>query len=434
MLGLDEEDFFHGLLPREDLASMCRNDGDFAIVTDVINPVSIKNVFVLVKTNQKLKELTISKNRSKFYFANYENVQCNSIVELVRHFHKKLIPIREVILKNPVHKYNWELIHKQVDMGAMLGEGAQAQVKKGFLTLPGNKKMEAAIKIYKGDVTKEKLAEIMHEVRIMLALNHENIVRMYGVALCRAPLLIVLDLVHGGSLDRYLKIKKTEISVSQKVCMCADAASGIAFIHRAGILHRDIAARNCLYSQSKQRVLISDFGLSRKGELIAYEEGKKLPVRWLAVEVLVHYVASKMSDVWSYGVLCWEIFNHCNIPFGNIPSQQAVVNGGRLSFNPPKVPEILIDTVHRCWNEDPNARPTMAEIAEILAPLNNKQKSKPSFHTREVKMRSAETTKKEAKQIKRQISQVEPSTKMRKQQKLSDVLQKAYNNKKRNQT
>lgn len=71
-----------------------------------------------------------------------------------------------------------------------------------------------------------------------------------------------------------------------------------------------------------------------------------------------------------------------------------------MSFNPPKVPEILIDTVHRCWNEDPNARPTMAEIAEILAPLNNKQKSKPSFHTREVKMRSAETTKKEAKQIK----------------------------------
>ena len=130
-------------------------------------------------------------------------------------------------------------MHRKIDLKQKLGEGSHAEVRRGFFHIhPLKLPIEVAVKIHNGNVYKEKLVEIMHEVRINLQFEHPNIVKLIGITACRAPMQIILELVHGGGLDRYLKVKKTEVSTTQRISMCADAAAGLEYIHGVGIIHR----------------------------------------------------------------------------------------------------------------------------------------------------------------------------------------------------
>uniref|UniRef100_A0A914Z4H8 Protein kinase domain-containing protein n=1 Tax=Panagrolaimus superbus TaxID=310955 RepID=A0A914Z4H8_9BILA len=273
--------------------------------------------------------------------------------------------------------------------------------------------IEVAVKIYKGNVDNEKLIEIMHEVRIMLQFDHENVVKFVGIAACRSPMLIVLELVHGGGLNRYLKIKKNEVTTMQRICMCADAANGLDYIHSLGIVHRDVASRNCLYSQSKQRTLISDFGLSQQEEVCTIDPTKPLPIRWLAPEVMTTYQCTKMTDVWSYGVLCWEIFYHCQDPYSFIKKQkdviEQVISGVRLDFTPENVPQPIIDVVVRCWDISPTARPTVKEISTVIVPLCERPSTKNKKKDNSSKTKDTSKTK-EFQQNRSRRGQIQPES------------------------
>uniref|UniRef100_A0A7E4VFH6 Tyrosine-protein kinase n=1 Tax=Panagrellus redivivus TaxID=6233 RepID=A0A7E4VFH6_PANRE len=374
MTGLDEEDFFHGLLIKDDGMRMCKHEGDFVVLTTEISPSSYKSVYVLVKHKDEVTEVNIKQDGTKFCFNDVDGTQFDTIAMLIKHYHKRNLPIfDDYYLKKPIPKADWELLHRKIELKQKLGEGAQAQVQRGLFHGASKTPIEVAVKIHKGDLTPDKLIEIMHEVRIMLQFDHENVVKLVGIASCRAPFLIVLEMVHGGGLNRYLKIKRNEVTAMQRICMCTDAANGLSYIHSLGIIHRDVASRNCLYSQSKQRVLISDFGLSQQEEVYAVDPSKPLPIRWLAPEVMTTYQCTKMTDVWSYGVLCWEIFTNCKDPYSHIPRQtdvmEKVVAGLRLEFAPENVPQPMIEIVQRCWDATPANRPPMAEIVGVMLPF-----------------------------------------------------------------
>lgn len=136
--------------------------------------------------------------------------------------------------------------------------------------------------------------------------------RFYGVAMEREPIMLVMELVDGGSLDKYLQKNAGKIGARDRLNMCYDAAKGLEYLHDKGCIHRDVAARNCLVSEG--RVKISDFGLSKDCASVTtnYKLTNlkvRLPIRWLAPEILTQASYSAKSDVFSFGILLWEVYS-----------------------------------------------------------------------------------------------------------------------------
>ncbi|RCN53210.1 protein tyrosine kinase [Ancylostoma caninum] len=228
---------------------------------------------------------------------------------------------------------------------------------------------KVAVKVNKGHkVTKRVIAEICKEARIMRRYRHPNVVKFYGVAAEREPVMLVMELVEGGALDAYLQKKKETITISDRVRFSFGAAKGLEYLHANDCIHRDVAARNCLVHNGD--VKISDFGLSRElsNEAKKYtikDQNQRLPVRWLAPEVLSSATYSKKSDVFSYGILLWEIFSDAALPYADMTLTEVIVRvqaGYRLPA-PEIMPKFIrVIMVEQCFPAVPEERSTMTQI------------------------------------------------------------------------
>ncbi|ETN85239.1 protein tyrosine kinase [Necator americanus] len=208
-----------------------------------------------------------------------------SVADMFEHHQKNTFTVndKELILTRGIGLTNWEFQHKNVKVGKSIGRGQYGEIKTD------------------AEISKEIIKEVMKEARLMRGLRHPNVVKLYGVGVLERPLYILLEYVAGGSLKTYLKKNKQSISIDERVQMALGAAWGIDYLHKAKILHRDIAARNCLYDHDSA-VKISDFGLSRNGVVYKMKSAKKMPVRWMAPESITTYNFSQKSDVYSFGV------------------------------------------------------------------------------------------------------------------------------------
>ncbi|KAI6238965.1 Tyrosine-protein kinase [Aphelenchoides fujianensis] len=142
---------------------------------------------------------------------------------------------------------------------------------------------------------------------------------------------------------------------------------GLEHVHQRGILHRDIAARNCLYG--RKVVKLSDFGLSRQCPTYVMEGSEKAPLRWLAPEVFRSQVCSFASDVWAFGVLVWEIFTNGAEPYAGWTGNQIkeeVMNRKYRLMAPEWAPQVIKDLLLQCFLEDPEKRAPMSTVVLML--------------------------------------------------------------------
>ncbi|KAL7080667.1 hypothetical protein ACQ4LE_000544 [Meloidogyne hapla] len=351
--------YYHGLLPREDTVAMLKANGEFLIRKSEENAGDART-FVLSDVKHYL--FREEKGRISIDFKTDKGYK--SIRDFVDNHLQSRQPVcsaNHVIITRPIGRKSWELAHADIVNGAKLGAGAFGIVRRGELKLSSGEKNKVAIKeATLTKCTKEQIKEFMNEARIMRKFSHPNVIQSYGVAVGQEPLMIVMELATNGALKDYLQ--EVPRSPRSKLYMCMGAASGLSHVHENNVVHCDIAARNCLYSE--QKVKIADFGLAREllpGDTeIKLDKDQKLPIKWLAPETMRDRVCTKKSDVWAYGILCWEIFANGGNPYQNFGTNnevaRRVIMGERMKFSEEAATEFSEFITKHVWNGDADDR------------------------------------------------------------------------------
>ena len=250
-----------------------------------------------------------------------------------------------------------------------LGEGQFGEVHKGLLNeivgIPGYlvavKSVKSAI-----DGLEAQRGPMLQEAALMAQFNHRHVVSLIGVVTVGEPLLVLLEYCEHGSLHKYLE--HTELDDFRRIQVASDCAEGMTYLAAHNFVHRDLAARNVLLD-SEYRCKIADFGMSREilDEKYYKSKGGQLPIRWTAPEALEDNKFSEQSDVWSFGVLLWEIWSKAEMPFRGMNNQKVwteVMNGHRLQ-QPSGCPDAIYKLMHMCWFSFGH-RPVFRDVAEYL--------------------------------------------------------------------
>ncbi|XP_038064949.1 fibroblast growth factor receptor 1-like [Patiria miniata] len=276
-----------------------------------------------------------------------------------------------------------------------LGHGAFGQVLLAEASgmTQGSKVTLVAVKTLKDGAGNSEKADLMRELDLMKKLpDHCNVVRLLGFCVEEDPPYIIVEYQSRGNLKDLLKDSRSKgrrvygnlhgisKSLTSKDLMkfAKDVADGMAFISSQRCIHRDLAARNVLVAED-MTCKVADFGLARDVMNIRVYERRSqgpLPMRWMAFESILDDVYTTESDVWSYGVLLWEIVTLGARPYPAMTAK-IMVNELQSGYRMPKplhCQEELYVMMLRCWYEDPDSRPTFKMISKELDKLITKEK------------------------------------------------------------
>lgn len=262
----------------------------------------------------------------------------------------------------------WTIDLRKLNMGEPFAQGAFGKLYRG--TYNGE---DVAIKILErpeNDPAKAQLMEqqFQQEVMMLATLKHPNIVRFIGA--CRKPMVwcIVTEYAKGGSVRQFLmKRQKRSVPLKLAVKQALDVARGMAYVHGLGLIHRDLKSDNLLIFGDKS-IKIADFGVARievQTEGMTPETGT---YRWMAPEMIQHRPYTQKVDVYSFGIVLWELITGM-LPFQNMTAVQAafaVVNKNVRPIIPNDCLPVLRDIMTRCWDPNPDVRPPFTEIVGML--------------------------------------------------------------------
>ncbi|KAJ3586862.1 hypothetical protein NHX12_013254 [Muraenolepis orangiensis] len=230
-----------------------------------------------------------------------------------------------------------------------------------------------AIKTLKAGYTERQRRDFLSEASIMGQFDHPNIIRLEGVATKSSPVMILTEFMENGSLDSFLRQNDGQFTVIQLVGMLRGIAAGMKYLCDMNYVHRDLAARNILVN-SNLVSKVSDFGLSRFLEDDTSDPtytsalGGKIPIRWTAPEAIQFRKFTSSSDVWSYGIVMWEVMSYGERPYWDM-SNQDVINAIEQDYRlPPPMdcPSALHQLMLDCWQKDRNNRPKFSQTVGTL--------------------------------------------------------------------
>ncbi|KAK2588363.1 hypothetical protein KPH14_004377 [Odynerus spinipes] len=307
----------------------------------------------------------------------------------LRNHQKKKKQERLIASVNPDYietKYiidGWEVPRENVEILEELGLGNFGMVYRGRLDNSG----EVAIKTISETANEREKNEFLNEASVMKNFSTFHIIRLLGVVSIGNPPFVIMELMENGDLKTYLRrIRDTHFvpNASRIIRMAAEIADGMAYLESKKFVHRDLAARNCMVSRDLV-CKIGDFGMARDiYETDYYKIGKKglLPIRWMAPENLSDGVFTSDSDVWSFGVVLYEILTLAEIPYQGFSNEEVlnyVLHKGILS-TPRNCPENIQRIMEKCFKWRPNDRPTFMEIVTELEPFLGQDFCEKSFY------------------------------------------------------
>ncbi|KAG9278768.1 epidermal growth factor receptor-like [Astyanax mexicanus] len=248
----------------------------------------------------------------------------------------------------------------------VLGSGAFGTVYKGLWVPEGEDvKIPVAIKVLREATSPKANKEILDEAYVMASVEHPHVCRLLGICLTSTVQLVSQLMPYGCLLD-YVKENKDNIGSQHLLNWCVQIAKGMNYLEDRHLVHRDLAARNVLV-KTPQHVKITDFGLAKllsADEKEYHADGGKVPIKWMALESILHRTYTHQSDVWSYGVTVWELMTFGTKPYDGIPASEiagVLEKGERL----PQPPICTIDVymiMVKCWMIDAESRPRFREL------------------------------------------------------------------------
>ncbi|XP_044591145.1 ephrin type-B receptor 1-B isoform X14 [Cotesia glomerata] len=278
-----------------------------------------------------------------------------------------------------VREFAREIDAGYITIEAIIGGGEFGDVCRGKLKLPpdGRAEIDVAIKTLKPGSADKARNDFLTEASIMGQFEHPNVIFLQGVVTKSNPVMIITEFMENGSLDTFLRANDGKFQVLQLVGMLRGIASGMQYLAEMNYVHRDLAARNVLVNAALV-CKIADFGLSREIESAtegAYTTrvsmGGKIPVRWTAPEAIAFRKFTSASDVWSMGIVCWEVMSYGERPYWNWSNQdviKSIEKGYRLPA-PMDCPEAIYQLMLDCWQKERTHRPTFANLTQTLDKL-----------------------------------------------------------------
>uniref|UniRef100_A0A8C8C9J8 receptor protein-tyrosine kinase n=1 Tax=Oncorhynchus tshawytscha TaxID=74940 RepID=A0A8C8C9J8_ONCTS len=268
---------------------------------------------------------------------------------------------------------------KEIDVSCIkiekvIGIGEFGEVCSGRLKMPGKREICVAIKTLKAGYTDKQRRDFLSEASIMGQFDHPNIIHLEGVVTKCKPVMIITEYMENGSLDAFLRKNDGRFTVIQLVGILRGIASGMKYLSDMSYVHRDLAARNILVN-SNLVCKVSDFGMSRvledDPEAAYTTRGGKIPIRWTAPEAIAYRKFTSASDVWSYGIVMWEVMSYGERPYWDMSNQdviKAIDEGYRLP-PPMDCPVALHQLMLDCWQRERGDRPKFGQIVNMLDKL-----------------------------------------------------------------
>uniref|UniRef100_A0A8C2F748 Receptor protein-tyrosine kinase n=1 Tax=Cyprinus carpio TaxID=7962 RepID=A0A8C2F748_CYPCA len=250
----------------------------------------------------------------------------------------------------------------------VLGSGAFGTVYKGIWAPDGeNIKIPVAIKVLRENTSPKANKEILDEAYVMAGVASPYVCRLLGICLTSTVQLVTQLMPYGCLLD-YVRENQDRIGSQYLLNWCVQIAKGMSYLEEVRLVHRDLAARNVLV-KNPNHVKITDFGLARLLDIDEKEyhaDGGKVPIKWMALESILHRKFTHQSDVWSYGVTVWELMTFGMKPYDQIPAREIpdlLERGDRLP-QPFNCTEDVYMIMVKCWMIDPDSRPRFKELVE----------------------------------------------------------------------
>uniref|UniRef100_A0A673M561 receptor protein-tyrosine kinase n=1 Tax=Sinocyclocheilus rhinocerous TaxID=307959 RepID=A0A673M561_9TELE len=273
-----------------------------------------------------------------------------------------------------VLKFASEIHPSHITKQKVIGAGEFGEVYRGILKVPGRKETAVAIKTLKPGYTEKQRQDFLSEASIMGQFSHQNIIRLEGVVTKFKHAMIVTEHMENGALDKYLKDHDGEISSFQLVGMLRGIAAGMKYLSDMSYVHRDLAARNILVN-SNLECKVSDFGLSRvledDPEGTYTTSGGKIPIRWTAPEAIAYRKFTSASDVWSFGIVMWEVMAFGERPYWDMSNHEVMkaINEAFRLPAPMDCPSAVYQLMLQCWLQDRSKRPRFGDIVSIIDKL-----------------------------------------------------------------
>ncbi|XP_022083705.1 uncharacterized protein LOC110975479 [Acanthaster planci] len=280
----------------------------------------------------------------------------------------------------PCWAERWEIQWSDLTVETrVLGSGNFGEVRAGSVRIDGEVS-RAAIKMLKGQVSRVDREDFMDELWTMTSIGyHPNIVMLLGACEHQDVLYVALEYLPHGDLRSYLRTARSQsdsdedaLSSDQLLKFALDVACGMDHLSLAGVIHRDLAARNILLGDGLI-AKVSDFGLSRGEDIYVQTSRRRVPLRWLAIESVRDHLYTTQSDVWSFGILLWEIATFGGTPYPSIQNEllTATLKRGYRMPKPDNCHDEIYGLMRNCWEENPNDRPTFNELVSILSDMSD---------------------------------------------------------------
>ncbi|XP_018922500.1 protein-tyrosine kinase 6-like [Cyprinus carpio] len=374
---VESQPWFFGKMSRVEalshLKSAENDNGSFLV--RISETSDIMGFVLSVKSQAKAKHFKIYHTSGQFYVD--PSPQFASILEVVEYYQTHPLSTSDLLRQPCIRKRpqlqdlspstvdEWELPKDQFTLEKMLGGGHFADVYSG----KWKNQTKVAIKILKNnDAVVQK--DFQLEVQIMKRLRHRHLISLFAVCTSSAPFYIITELIEKGDLLNFLKNPEgSALDMESLIDMAAQVADGMAYLETHNSIHRDLAARNVLVGEGYV-CKIADFGLARIiKEPVYISDDKKIPYKWTAPEAIGQGRYSSKSDVWSFGILLYEIVTYGAIPYPGVRNCDVYDLVTRENFrmpSPSNCPEVIYNIMRSCWRAEPEDRPTFKILRHEL--------------------------------------------------------------------